>query len=160
SMKLAIALMGVLAVACSGNKSQFEANDGAVAEDAGNEAASNVDAAMQFQDSTAPIDAADAAIGCNLATIGTGGSHASTQFEAWLSQDGVGSLGDQTITASLLAPFSVLIVQNLASNHTYTTTEANALYNWVESGGNVMTLTGYGSGNEPTNVNTLIAPFD
>ena len=162
SMKLAIVLMGGLAAAaCGGSKSQFEASDGAVAQDAGNEATTNVDAGqMQFQDGSASIDASDAMIGCNLATIGTGGSHASTQFEAWLSQDGVGSLGDQTITSSLLAPFSVLIVQNLDSNHTYTTAEANALYNWVQDGGNVMTLTGYGGGNEPTNVNTLIAPFD
>jgi hypothetical protein len=160
-MKREIALIGFLAAtACGSGKTGFDTtSDGAVA-DGNDEAATPFDAGtVQFQDSSAPIDAS-APMGCNLATIGTGGSHASTQFEAWLSQGGVGSLGDQTISASLLAPFSVLIVQNLDTNHVYTAAEAQALYTWVESGGNVMTLTGYGGGNEPSNVNTLIAPFD
>jgi hypothetical protein len=159
-MKYALTLLGILA-ACGGGKSGFETSDGAVAvADASDETTSSSDAGLQFQDSSPPADA-DAATGCNLATIGTGGSHASSQFEAWLSQGGVGSLGDQTISASLLAPFRVLIVQNLASNHAYTSAEAAALYQWVQGGGNLMTLTGYtGGGNEPTNVNTLLAPFD
>jgi hypothetical protein len=127
--------------------------------DASDDVAASADAEMQFGDaSSAPPDAAP--LGCNLATIGTGGSQASSKFEAWLNQGGVGNLGDQTLTTSLLAPFSVLIVQNIDLNHTYTSAEAQALHTWVEGGGNVMTLTGYGNPNEPTNVNTLIAPFD
>jgi len=156
-MRRTLVVIGLLAVvACGGGSKAFD-GDAAVTVDASDDVSS--DASVQFGDSAPPTDA-DASLGCNLATIGTGGSQASSQFEAWLSQGGVGSLGDQTLTASLLAPFSVLIVQNLDSNHTYTTAEAQALHTWVESGGNVMTLTGYGGGNEPTNVNTRIAPFN
>ncbi len=155
-----IAVIGFVAAACGGTKG-FGDDGGITPMDASVDVNLDVgsDASMQFGDTSPPADAAPT-LGCNLATIGTGGGLASSQFEAWLSQGGVGSLGDQTITTSLLAAFSVLIVQDIAQNHTYTTAEAQALYTWVENGGNVMTLTGYGDGDEPNNVNTLIAPFN
>lgn len=160
-MRRTIAGIGLLCAACGGGGSKAF-DDSGVTVDASGDAAADVisDSGLQFGDTSLPPDASDAALGCNLATIGTAGSQASSQFEAWLSQGGVGNLGDQTITTALLAPFSVLIVQNINQNHAYTTAEAQALHTWVQGGGNVMTLTGYGGGNEPTNVNTLIAPFN
>lgn len=159
-MQRTIVIIGLLAAtACGGGGTKVFSDGGVIAMDASEDVDVSSDASVQFGDTSVPADAASA-LGCNLATIGGGGSQASSQFEAWLSQGGVGSLGDQTITTSLLAPFSVLIVQNIDQNHTYTTAEAQALHTWVESGGNVMTLTGYGGANEPSNVNTLLAPFN
>lgn len=161
-MQRTILVIGLLATAACGGGRAFDDGDAGIKapDDASADVDVSSDANMQFGDTSAPRAEASTPLGCNLATIGAGGSQASNQFEAWLSQGGVGSLGDQTITTSLLAPFSVLIVQNLDQSHTYTTAEAQALHAWVESGGNVMTLTGYGGANEPTNVNTLLAPFD
>ena len=96
-----------------------------------------------------------------IATIGvTGTAGGSGVFESWLqarSSLGADALGDQVLTPELLAPYQIILSQDI-SGRVRTADEAAALEAWIRAGGGFMTLTGYGGASEPTNVNTLLAP--
>jgi hypothetical protein len=96
-----------------------------------------------------------------IATAGRAGYLGSGVFAEWLStRSPMGStdLGDQVLTAELLAGFQVLVLQDLsARTEPYSTEEAEALHDWVEAGGGLMTLTGYAGPTEVQNVNALLA---
>jgi hypothetical protein len=101
-----------------------------------------------------------------IATLGVRGTAGNGDvFATWLngkSNNGAVSLGTQTITPALLAPFQVLIVQNVLTGihgRTFSTSEVNALREWVEGGGGLMTLIGYSSPDEIENVNRLLQPY-
>lgn len=96
-----------------------------------------------------------------IATLGATGTAGGTGvFETWLdtrSDLGADDLGDQVLTPELLAPYQIILSQNIAGR-TRTAEEAAALDGWIRAGGGFMTLTGYGGTSEPANVNTLLAP--
>ncbi len=112
----------------------------------------------------------------NIATLGYPGSWGQGDvFNDWLagrtsSSGGVVALASQTLTAQALAPFQVLVVQDVRSGsgsegigngigRSYSDAEVEALSNWVKAGGGVMTLIGYADASERENVNKLLAPF-
>jgi hypothetical protein len=96
-----------------------------------------------------------------IATLGvTGTAGGSGVFESWLdarSDVGADDLGDQVLTPELLAPYQIILAQNL-EGRIRTADEAAVLEAWIRAGGGFMTLTGYGGATEPANVNTLLAP--
>lgn len=108
-----------------------------------------------------------------IATLGYPGQWGQgSVFSNWLngkSQAGVVNLENQTLTASLLAPFQVIVVQDVRTSGTagkgnglgrsYSSDEIAVLRAWVAQGGGVMTLIGYGDSSEVNNVNALLAGF-
>lgn len=96
-----------------------------------------------------------------IATLGIPGAHGDGDvFATWLnerSDTGATSLTDQVLTAELLEPFQVIVVQDLRGRE-YAESEVAALRGWIEAGGGLMTLIGYGDRTERTNVNTLLEP--
>jgi hypothetical protein len=60
--------------------------------------------------------------GCPIATIGVAGKYGQGDlFADWLSSQGQsasGNLGDQVLTAALLAPYKILVAQDVSMNHT------------------------------------------
>lgn len=108
-----------------------------------------------------------------IATLGFAGQWGSgSVFANWLdgkSQQGAVNLEAQTLTPQLLAGYQVIVVQDVRSSATagvgsglgraYSQAEIDALQAWVQAGGGVMTLIGYGDASEIGNVNTLLAPF-
>ncbi len=113
-----------------------------------------------------------------IATLGYPGKWGEENvFESWLkgkTNEGAVSLGAQTLTAEVLAPFQVIVVQDVRKGsagsqgigngigRTYSDAEVSALKNWVNRGGGLMTVTGYTmlDISEPSNANMLLAPFD
>jgi len=105
-------------------------------------------------------------IGCPIATIGVPGQYGQGDlFMDWLSGQGEspsGNLGDQVLTASLLAPYKILVAQDVSANHSYSAGEASALQVWITAGGGFMTMLGYQPPLTPpegTNVGRLLAPY-
>jgi hypothetical protein len=108
-----------------------------------------------------------------IATLGFAGQWGSgSVFSTWLngkSQSGVAALGAQTLTASLLSQYDVIVVQDVRESSSsgvgnglgraYSAAEVAALEAWVAGGGGVMTLIGYGDSSEVVNVNRLLAPY-
>ncbi len=108
-----------------------------------------------------------------IATLGFAGQWGGgSVFSVWLdgkSQAGVAALGDQTLTAALLAQYDVIVVQDVRESgasgvgnglgRAYAPAEVDALQAWVAGGGGVMTLIGYGDSSEVVNVNRLLAPY-
>ena len=98
-----------------------------------------------------------------IATLGSPGPWGDGDvFATWLSaRSNVGAvdLGDQTLTADLLAKYEVIVAQDLSKNHLYSSDEVAALQAWVQGGGGFMTLLGYADPGEGANVNQLLAPF-
>jgi len=98
-----------------------------------------------------------------VATLGApGGAGQGNVFNSWLdarSAAGSVDLGTMTLTAALLAPFQVLVIQNV-EGRVFSADEIQALQTWVRAGGGLMTLIGYSGANEANSVNTLLAPFD
>lgn len=84
-------------------------------------------------------------------------------FTGWLNQrsiNGAIDLADKPLTDSLLAGLQVIVVQDVSKiGRKYSASEVAALRAWVEGGGGLMTLIGYGEPSERTNVNTLLGPF-
>ena len=104
--------------------------------------------------------------GCPIATIGAAGKYGQgSLFTDWLSSQGQsasGNLGDQVLTASLLAPYKILVAQDVSMNHPYSASEVAALKAWVTAGGGFMTMLGYQpvlTPPEGTNVDLLLAPY-
>lgn len=108
-----------------------------------------------------------------IATLGVPGTWGQGDvFGAWLSAratNGAVSLGSQTLTQSLLAPFDIIVVQNvnakLPADNTggigraYSQAEVTALANFINQRGGMMTLTGFSDPTELTNVNALLGAF-
>ncbi len=110
-----------------------------------------------------------------IATLGFAGEWGTGDvFKNWLngkSLAGAVELKGETLTASLLAPYQVIVVQDVrvgtagqsgvgkGIGRTYSDAEVQVLKDWVQNGGGVMTLIGYGNSSEITNVNKLMAPF-
>jgi hypothetical protein len=99
-----------------------------------------------------------------IATLGKPGNRGGADvFDAWLSSrspSGGVVLGDQEITPALLAPYDIVIVQNVSTlGRSFADSEIAAVKDWVESGGGLMTLTGYSDPTEIDNVNLLLAPL-
>lgn len=98
-----------------------------------------------------------------IATLGLPGTWGDGDvFATWLSarsNNGAADLGDQTLTSELLAKYQVVVAQDVHMNHEYSDDEAQALLSWVKAGGGFMTLIGYSTAGEETNVNRLLAPF-
>ena len=63
---------------------------------------------------------------------------------------------DQTITAALLAPFQVIVIQDVSVLDAFSEDELDAIVAWVEAGGGLMTLIGYGEPAERANVNAVL----
>lgn len=110
-----------------------------------------------------------------IATLGYPGQWGNGDvFTSWLngkSLDGAVSLGGQVLTADLLRPFQVVVIQDVrvgtagqegkgkGIGRKYSTAERDVLKAWVEAGGGVMTLIGYGDATEIENVNVLLGAF-
>jgi hypothetical protein len=112
-----------------------------------------------------------------IATLGYPGKWGEENvFESWLAgktYEGPVSLGARTLTAEVLAPFQVIVVQDVRKGsagsqgighgigRTYSDAEVSALENWVNRGGGLMTVIGYTTLDisEPSNANMLLAPF-
>jgi hypothetical protein len=97
-----------------------------------------------------------------IATLGVAGTWGEGDvFAEWLdtrSESGATDLGDSILTDELLAPYQVLVAQDLRGRD-YSDEEVDALRRWIEAGGGLMTLIGYGPDtSERTNVNRLLAP--
>jgi hypothetical protein len=106
------------------------------------------------------------AVGCPIATIGVPGQYGQGDlFMTWLSSQGEsasGNLGDQVLTSALLAPYKILVAQDVSNNHMYSPAEASALKAWITAGGGFMTMLGYQPPLTPpegTNVGLLLAPY-
>jgi hypothetical protein len=98
-----------------------------------------------------------------IATLGSpGGAGSGNVFNAWLqarSNQGATSLGAKVLTKEALAPYQVLIAQNLqAIGRTYSEAEVQVLADWIKNGGGFMTLIGYSDPSERENANRLLAP--
>jgi hypothetical protein len=112
-----------------------------------------------------------------IATLGYPGKWGEENvFESWLAgktNEGAVSLGARTLTAEVLAPFQVIVAQDVRKGsagsqgigngigRTYSDSEVSALKNWVNRGGGLMTVIGYTTLDisEPSNANLLLAPF-
>jgi hypothetical protein len=99
-----------------------------------------------------------------IATLGARGTAGvGDVFASWLSSrsdTGATDLAGATLTASLLAGYQVVVVQDVHGiGRDYSPDEVAALKAWVEGGGGVMTLIGYADTSERSNVNLLLASF-
>jgi hypothetical protein len=104
-----------------------------------------------------------------VATIGYRGTNGTGDALAdWISpasQQGVTDLGNAVLTPELLAPYQVIVVQDVRVGGTgttlgrhFSTGERDALVQWVNDGGGLLTLTGYeSSSSEVENVNLILA---
>ncbi|AKT38150.1 hypothetical protein [Chondromyces crocatus] len=100
-----------------------------------------------------------------IATLGVRGSAGiGDVFNTWLndrSDNGAIDLNDAVLTPQLLAPYQVIVAQNLSQiGRAYSPDEIAALEGWIRNGGGLITLIGYADTSERTNVNSLLAPFD
>lgn len=100
----------------------------------------------------------------HIATLGIPGTWGEGNvIKNWLTQrstNGATDLGKQVLTAELLAPFQVIVAQDLGNlGRTYSADEVDAVKNWVQKGGGLMTTTGYGGSEDVANPNALLAPF-
>lgn len=99
-----------------------------------------------------------------VATLGAPGKWGQGDvFKAWLdsrSVKGAVSLGGQVLNKSLLDQYQVIVAQDLSTiGRAYAPEEVTALHDWVDAGGGLLTLIGYGDPSERTNVNTLLAAY-
>jgi hypothetical protein len=100
--------------------------------------------------------------GCRIATLGEPGVHPSDLFDNWLDKSGaksVAALKDQVLTATLLNPYKMLVVRDVKAGHAYSAAEVTVLKKWVDAGGGLLTLSGFGGTDENHNVNLLLAPY-
>ncbi len=98
-----------------------------------------------------------------IATLGVRGTAAGGDvLAAWLSAGSAGGavdLGNRVLTPELLAPFQVIVCQNVSTiGRSYSPSEVTALNDWIKTGGGFMALSGYGNADEIVNVNSLLAP--
>lgn len=99
-----------------------------------------------------------------IATLGVpGGSGKGNVFADWLntrSNVPAVALAGATLTPELLAPFQVIVAQDLHTmGRDYEVAELDALEAWIRAGGGLMTLIGYATPSERTNANSILARF-
>jgi hypothetical protein len=99
-----------------------------------------------------------------IATLGKKGDAGQGNiFATWLSARsdmGATELGDKVLTPSLLAPFRVIVAQNVSElGRNYSASEISAMSDWVNAGGGLLTLTGFAGSTEVDNVNGLLMPY-
>lgn len=99
-----------------------------------------------------------------IATLGVKGTWGQGDvFSLWLngkSTNGATDLAAQVLTPQLLAKYQVIVVQDVSKiGRAYSASEIQALGDWVNGGGGLLTLIGYGDPPERTNVNSLLATF-
>jgi hypothetical protein len=110
-----------------------------------------------------------------VATLGYPGTWGSGNvFKDWLDakiNSAVVSLGAETLTPQALAAFQIVVVQDVRADspgsqgpgngigRDYSEAEIQALTDWVDRGGGLLTLSGYGVVSELGNVNRMLAPF-
>ncbi len=106
----------------------------------------------------------DGLIDClSIGLFGTAGTFPSSNFAAWLEENGVTVRRFHTgavepLDAALIADLDLVILDYLT--RAYTPTEASALATWVAAGGGVMSMTGYsGAGTDIDRPNGLLAPY-
>jgi hypothetical protein len=96
-----------------------------------------------------------------LATLGKPGIWGEGDvFAQWLSRrsnNGAAKLTGKTLTPALLAPYQVIVAEDL-SGETYADAEIAALQDWIRGGGGLFTLIGYADAAERTQVNKILAP--
>ena len=106
---------------------------------------------------------------CDCLRIGTlgipGKWGAGEVFDDWVngkSDDDVVHLtpapDDPEITAALLEHLQVIVVQDVSVLNAFSDAEVKAINDWINAGGGLMTLIGYGDSNERINVNKILAP--
>jgi len=98
-----------------------------------------------------------------VATLGVRGTAGvGDVFATWLasrSVSGAVDLGSMVLTPALLAPFQVIVSQNVSEiGRAYSASEIQALNDWIKQGGGFMTMIGYADQSEIVNVNSLLAP--
>jgi len=117
----------------------------------------------------------DVHCGClRVAAVGSRGANGTGDaLVDWISPataQGVAELGSAVLTPELLAPYQVIVVQDVrvgsgdggspGLGRHFSISERDALIRWVADGGGLLTLTGYEpSSSEVENVNLLLAPF-
>ena len=102
-----------------------------------------------------------------IATIGIAGTWGEGEvFADWVmgkSDNGTTHLTpagqDPELTVALLAPYHVIVVQDASVLDAFSQAEIDAVNGWVNAGGGLMTLIGYGDATERVNVNSLLAPM-
>lgn len=115
------------------------------------------------------VDAAGDGV-CDCLAIATLGLHGEwgegDVFTGWLSERSttpVVALADAELTADLLEPFQVLVIEDVSAMHneglSFSAAEAQVLWDWVRQGGGLMTLIGYSDAGEINNVNALLGAF-
>ncbi len=98
-----------------------------------------------------------------IGILGSAGTFGSSNFTAWLNSKGtvvtrISGDDADNITAAILANYDVIILDALT--RTYNESEGQALYDFVEAGGGVMSMTGYGASTPDwDNPNSLLAKF-
>jgi len=97
-----------------------------------------------------------------IATLGLPGQWGEGDvFDMWLdsrSDSGAIDLNDQVLTPELLAPFQVIVVQDVSKmGRSYSEAEVQAFNGWLANGSGVMILIGYADASERANVNALLA---
>ncbi len=85
----------------------------------------------------------------SIALLGAPGVNPTSDFEAWLSSNGVTvvrlhATGTASISATTLAPYDIVIVDRLIRS--YQPAEAALLEAWVANGGGLMAMSGYTGG--------------
>lgn len=151
---------GVALVACgSSDDTQMAAFDASSAPDTATAADSAPDPSLK--DATA-ADSSDAA-GCNVINIGilgNPGANASSNFQTWLTKAGTTvqriqtSASDPALTAQMLAPYNVIILDHLTRD--YTAPEGAVVKAFVEAGGGLIAMSGYTGGPSDWYANGLI----
>ena len=88
-----------------------------------------------------------------------GGADNEGALDAYLAQTGTLTRAPtDTIDANFLSNYDVVIIEEVSRS--YTSDEANALFNWVQAGGGVMSVSGYSfSGQDRDFPNSLLAPL-
>lgn len=100
-----------------------------------------------------------------IATLGTPGAHGDNDvFTTWLderSQIAVSHLVDEPLTAALIAPYHIIVFQDLSGlSPLDREPQAEVLDAWIAEGGGLMTLNGYhADAGEIDNVNALLSPL-
>jgi hypothetical protein len=96
----------------------------------------------------------------SIGVLGSPGGLASASFQAWLEDRGTattrfGTDASEELTADALAPFDILIVDNLPRE--YTPTEAETLRAFVADGHGLIVMTGHNGATDRPRANTLLA---
>lgn len=123
-------------------------------------------------DSNGVVDDVDVASDgvCDCLTVATLGLHGEwgegDVVTGWMKNHfdtPVASLDGQPLTVERLAPYQVVIIRDVSTNHSpslsFSDTEVQALWSWVRDGGGLMTVIGYSDATEVSNVNRLLEPY-